>query len=126
MMLAGFGVGVWRGSPLFEVAARFVLAFVDNYGRRLEESASAFNQGGPSGVTPGPMRPHSTQAAPYIDPFVRFIDNPDLLFRPPYWRTGYQHWVAEVVRPDIARMLQGTATPAECAERWAETVAALV
>lgn len=116
--LAGFGIGVFSGSPVKDAAARYVLRFIEGYGRRLEESAAELSPGGDPGISCTPMRPWSRQPDPKVVPFREALESTEVFFHLPFNRPGFDDAVRGIFRPDVARMLEGTLTPAEACARW--------
>ncbi|MCC5805008.1 MAG: extracellular solute-binding protein [Opitutales bacterium] len=116
--LAGFGVGVHSKSPLQDVAAHYVLQFIEGYGRRLGESAEALSPGGDPGISCTPMRPWTERRDPKVEPFRQALESTETFFDLPYDRPAFDKAVRAVIRPDIRRLLRGETTPSAACARW--------
>jgi ABC-type glycerol-3-phosphate transport system substrate-binding protein len=120
--LAGFGAGARKDSPVADAAARYVLFFVENYGRHLLAGTRASGEGGHAGVSCGPMHPWPAQRDPVIETFRVILETPDRLFDLPWGNPRFAQMIHSTIQPDLSALMRGESSPADCARRWAQSL----
>jgi len=123
--LAGFGVGVYSGSPVIDAASRYACHFVENYGRNLRRGTETVGVTGPLGVSCGPLKPWPKERNPIQEPFRRAMESSDGFYALPFGLRGYKELIESKVSLDLQRLLKGECDAQAVSTGWASALTSL-
>jgi len=103
--LAGFGVAACKDHPHSDIAAEYILSFVENYGRTLNQGTKATGEEVLFEDYCYPMLPYTEKRNPLVTPFREMLEDSNRIVVLPWGKSGFVEYM-ENLDKQVATMMQ--------------------